>query len=276
MVLEQDNDASILDFRRRHSCGAFICRLSKCPYSVTGFQTAELRHNHEESHNPRFRCMEAGCGMLDLVFKTRSALNKHTSKYHDETDISLIPKTLSAKPRSLQSERPIFRLGPTSSVLPSNDLEAQADSTAATSPCLADLRVENLPYTHKQEAKDWLVVYDPLKPRRISLRCVSTLRDNGTIQCLRFSPKSNVIGLLLGSSILMVDARTGRVDNHLRHPATCREYAYRIHDIQYSPCGNFLACCGERGLLWVSYQLPHPTQMFTRIFRSATLQSKTT
>ena len=189
--------------------------------------------------------------MLNLVFNTRTALNKHTSKYHNETDISLIPKTLSAKPKSLQNEQPIFRLGPTPSILPSNDLEARADLTATR---LADLKLEEVPDTHKQKEENWDVVYNPIALRQISLQCIASIDNAEKVECVRFSPDSQFVVIPLGCSLIIVKASTGEVDSHLRLPAAHTRSDEMIKDVQYSPCGKFLACAWRGWRFSVSFQ----------------------
>lgn len=63
-----------------------------------------------DGHAPRFRCIDAACRFNGWTFKSREALNKHTSCYHEEEKIISIPESLGAWPRHSRRDRPLFRL----------------------------------------------------------------------------------------------------------------------------------------------------------------------
>jgi hypothetical protein len=70
----------------REMCGEslFLCRYIQCGRATDGFNTAQQRDTHEASHERRFRCGHTTCVYFSRGFPTRSGLNRHNSKYHQE------------------------------------------------------------------------------------------------------------------------------------------------------------------------------------------------
>ena len=92
-LLERQEPVSsaLEEFRKRHSCGSFYCHYPGCSHAAN---SSELRHEHEESHLPRFVCMQAGCGFFGWTFRTRSSLFKHNKQYHEEKVDQRVPSSL--------------------------------------------------------------------------------------------------------------------------------------------------------------------------------------
>ncbi|OAL28588.1 hypothetical protein AYO22_02782 [Fonsecaea multimorphosa] len=74
--------AEILDFKSRHSSGAYLCRWRGCVSALTGFSSAAERSTHEMSHEERFRCHDLACDFSVRGFTSKAALRKHVERYH--------------------------------------------------------------------------------------------------------------------------------------------------------------------------------------------------
>lgn len=48
-------------FKIEHRTTVFTCRTPLCPRATSGFETQELRDEHEATHSPLFKCTNAGC-----------------------------------------------------------------------------------------------------------------------------------------------------------------------------------------------------------------------
>lgn len=91
--LQQDsaNDPRLKDFQIRNNAGHFLCRFKGCPRASEGFDTLDLRQQHEDRHTPRFKCNEPSCR---LICSNRSVWKRHMEKYHGNTKLSEIPSSL--------------------------------------------------------------------------------------------------------------------------------------------------------------------------------------
>ncbi|OQU94466.1 NACHT domain-containing protein [Cladophialophora immunda] len=96
--------AEILEFRTRHSSGAYLCRWRGCVWASTGFSSVAERSTHEASHEERFRCHEPACDFAGRGFNSKATLRKHVEKYHTSLDDIVLPQFPSdgpsAKPTS--------------------------------------------------------------------------------------------------------------------------------------------------------------------------------
>ena len=89
-------DPLLVEFKKRSGYGNYFCRHQNCPRAVRGFNSELHRDAHEESHIPKFRCVDSKCNMPEQIFKSRAALRKHTKKYHETTTTASIPSSLHA------------------------------------------------------------------------------------------------------------------------------------------------------------------------------------
>ena len=67
-------------FRNEFSTFVHTCRLRKCPYATVGFETQELRVEHEVSHVRRYPCTRLGCQYPP--FLSPGSLKAHVRKEH--------------------------------------------------------------------------------------------------------------------------------------------------------------------------------------------------
>lgn len=109
------NDAVSGNFAARHHFESYLCRYRSCPRAIQGFSSLDLRQEHENSHAPIFRCINAACAFFGKSLKNRAALNKHNNKYHGDDGLTAIPTSLRKTPAHLQQDRPRFLLKETSS-----------------------------------------------------------------------------------------------------------------------------------------------------------------
>lgn len=104
LARDQPEDTALSVFKARHGSGAFLCRHRGCVRAATGFDTDELRQKHEVGHAPQFQCTEAACVLPGLSYKTRTALTKHSAKYHGEISIPSSLTGISRRPRPTQDK----------------------------------------------------------------------------------------------------------------------------------------------------------------------------
>ncbi|KAK0750616.1 hypothetical protein B0T18DRAFT_390004 [Schizothecium vesticola] len=71
-------------FKRSHRTSAFTCRLSGCARSTIGFNSLQLRAEHEQSHVRRLYCEYPGCQYPS--FSSAQTLRSHVAKWHDEAN----------------------------------------------------------------------------------------------------------------------------------------------------------------------------------------------
>ncbi|RWA04744.1 hypothetical protein EKO27_g10361 [Xylaria grammica] len=71
----------LAQFQRDYSREAFTCRFPSCPRATEGFETDELRVDHEISHASPLKCPIASCQYP--AFPTEQALRKHKRNCHD-------------------------------------------------------------------------------------------------------------------------------------------------------------------------------------------------
>ena len=83
-----ESDKILQKFQARNNLGLFLCRVPGCPYADLGFDSPNLRQQHEERHSPRFQCTEPTCGLSGWTCKSRAQLKKHRDKYHGEDQVS--------------------------------------------------------------------------------------------------------------------------------------------------------------------------------------------
>lgn len=83
-------------FRGEHRTSLHTCRLHSCPHATVGFESEELRMEHELSHVRKslFPCVKPSCDYPP--FWTAKALKAHAKKHHDVD----IPRKLIRRPES--------------------------------------------------------------------------------------------------------------------------------------------------------------------------------
>ena len=94
----------------RYGSGLYLCRYRGCPCAIQGFNSPNLRQEHEDSHAPLFRCNDAECEAPVKCFKSRAAMNKHNKKYHDDKSLATIPTSLHTGSARPQQDRLRFLL----------------------------------------------------------------------------------------------------------------------------------------------------------------------
>ncbi|PSN67186.1 hypothetical protein BS50DRAFT_384791 [Corynespora cassiicola Philippines] len=97
LLLNQDScpgvSAEELEIFKRHfKISAYTCRLRSCPRTTIGFETDQLRREHEATHAEGFRCSIPHCQFP--VFRSEKALNVHINKYHS----TQLPRTTIRRP----------------------------------------------------------------------------------------------------------------------------------------------------------------------------------
>ena len=107
------------EFRVGHSSGYYFCSYQGCSRASQGFNSTELRQQHEESHAPRFQCPNPACGYWKC--SSEAALRKHTTKYHDAQDVSDVPNSIHRSVREVPQERSLFRLSTPRTSSPKED-----------------------------------------------------------------------------------------------------------------------------------------------------------
>ena len=95
LSLEELANERLSSFKARRGLGAYLCRHQGCRRAADGFDSVDLRQQHEDSHGPRFQCCEASCGFFGWTFKTRNAMKRHEAKYHTELRPPDVPYQLS-------------------------------------------------------------------------------------------------------------------------------------------------------------------------------------
>lgn len=68
-------------FRNEFTTSIHTCRLRTCPRATVGFETKDLRIEHEKSHVQRYPCARMGCQYPP--FLTPESLKAHVRKEHD-------------------------------------------------------------------------------------------------------------------------------------------------------------------------------------------------
>jgi hypothetical protein len=68
-------------FKREFRTSAYTCRLPSCPRATAGFDTNELRLEHEVTHTQRLRCLYPGCQCPP--FGSTRALKNHETTCHE-------------------------------------------------------------------------------------------------------------------------------------------------------------------------------------------------
>ncbi|KAE9369182.1 NACHT domain protein [Stipitochalara longipes BDJ] len=68
-------------FKREFRTSAYTCRLLSCPRATAGFDTSELRLEHEATHTQRLQCLYPGCQYPP--FTSTRALKSHEMKCHE-------------------------------------------------------------------------------------------------------------------------------------------------------------------------------------------------
>ena len=107
---DQPNDSTLLHFRSRYESGAYLCRYQNCAQSTQGFRSSELRQAHEESHSPQYKCTDVTCSNFGWKYKTRDALARHASRYHQELITMPIPKSIFVDSHQTRQDKPVFAL----------------------------------------------------------------------------------------------------------------------------------------------------------------------
>ncbi|KAI0533637.1 hypothetical protein GGR58DRAFT_485771 [Xylaria digitata] len=89
-------------FQKDYRNEAFTCRFPSCPRASEGFETDELRANHEASHAPPLKCPDPSCKYPD--FPTEQALRRHQQSCHNSN-------TENSKMRSIRRVSHFTRTG---------------------------------------------------------------------------------------------------------------------------------------------------------------------
>jgi hypothetical protein len=84
-LLEQDDfpgvsSADLEAFKGQFRFSAFTCRLRFCPRATIGFESKQLRDEHEVGHTRKLPCLFPECKYPPFVSAT--ALKNHTNKHH--------------------------------------------------------------------------------------------------------------------------------------------------------------------------------------------------
>ena len=122
-LLQQDatNDASLKVFQIRNNAGHFLCSFKGCPRAAEGFDTFDLRKQHEDRHTPQFKCDEPSCGLVGWICKNRRDWKRHVERYHGKQ---------AGIPSSLEIPRDSYDRGGVSTPTPSlSDLLQDNEST---------------------------------------------------------------------------------------------------------------------------------------------------
>ncbi|KAI1353445.1 hypothetical protein F5Y01DRAFT_277115 [Xylaria sp. FL0043] len=101
----------LIQFKRDYGSVAFTCRFPACPRASEGFETDELRVDHETSHAPPLKCPAPSCQYP--AFPTKQALMRHERNCHRSAidnprmkSIRRVGNLLEAKPKVGRSEQP--------------------------------------------------------------------------------------------------------------------------------------------------------------------------
>ncbi|KAI0804447.1 hypothetical protein GGR55DRAFT_691036 [Xylaria sp. FL0064] len=101
----------IAQFKRDYGGVAFTCRFPACPRASEGFETDELRVDHETSHAPPLKCPVPSCQYPS--FQTEQALRSHERNCHRSAidnprmkSIRRVDNFLEAKLKVGRSEQP--------------------------------------------------------------------------------------------------------------------------------------------------------------------------
>jgi len=247
-------DSPLCHFQARHGSGAFLCRYRSCPRATQGFSTSELRHKHEDSHIPQFRCTLIACGFFGRTFKTRAAMNKHARQYH-EGDNASIPDFLPRRsPRPPQESARLPLESPISDS--HNERSSRAEpSIGDVGNYLADLNLEDLPSYFKDEHDDWDVVYNPAVPRSLSIDNICNVSSQSLVCSVCFSPDENFVAVGCWEATIF-HTFTGLAEATLWHNRDNNEGYLFVRGLRFSPCGKFLATGGDDKLLRVSISFP--------------------
>ena len=110
------NDVASSNFAARHHSGRYLCRYRNCPRATEGFNSSELRHEHESSHAAHFRCTDPACDFFEKALKSHTAMNKHNTKYHGDDVLTVIPSFVRSASARQQQDKPRFLLKESSSI----------------------------------------------------------------------------------------------------------------------------------------------------------------
>lgn len=170
------NDAVSGNFAARHRFESYLCRYRSCPRAIKGFSSLDLRQEHENSHAPSFRCINAACAFFGKSLKNRAALNKHNNKYHGDDGLTAIPTSLRKAPAHLQQDRPRFLLKETSSDSRKRSYLAAEEDTVISEVSMA---INPAPDSHKARP-----LMDEHQEEYI-IKCICGLEadDGNTILC---------------------------------------------------------------------------------------------
>ena len=131
----------------RHGSEPYLCRYRGCPRAIQGFNSSDLRQQHENSHVPLFRCNDAACEILGKGLTSRAAMNRHNKKYHDDNCLAAIPTSLRKASAHPQQDRLRFLLKEPSSnsrkreshVLEEDNVFSEVDGTTTSAHSIQDL-----------------------------------------------------------------------------------------------------------------------------------------
>lgn len=88
---EERANEEVKNFKARRGLGGYLCRHQSCHHSAVGFDSADLRQEHEYSHGPRFQCCEAKCSFFGWTCRSRTAMKAHEKKYHLKQGSTNVP-----------------------------------------------------------------------------------------------------------------------------------------------------------------------------------------
>ncbi|KAG8532914.1 uncharacterized protein KY384_002792 [Bacidia gigantensis] len=227
------SDSALQKFQVRHRTGSFLCRYQGCQRSKQGFDSVQLRQQHEESHNPRFRCTESECGLSGWVFKTRAQLKAHSKRYHTHEDL----------------------LALTSIIQP------EIEDTIRLGWNLAGLAIEDIDPSHKQigmsDGLTWKAVHNPTVPRSLAISLESSpifSKPGEEVTSICFNPVGTLLAVATTDRLAVLNTMNGSLK----------------HFVQYKHKDSSLTDC-VRAVCFVSYSDRLPTGGDTVGFKWSTL-----
>ena len=254
LAMEHSDDPVLSNFKRQHGFEAYLCHYLNCPNATRGFSTAELRQQHEKMHAHRYHCIHSKCGMSEWTFNTRSALRNHNAKYHSEDIANQVPDTIS-RLSPHKEEKPRFSFDRRS---PNNEKQRTKNShpnLADLGNALGDLKLEDLPSNRKQKCNDYDVIYNPMIPRNIALKC------NTFPQQINIGKGRVCLGphdqFSVGHGDRVEAFRFGfQGCQSIPPPSDVSSHQGSLSSHCYSPCGKFLAIAWDFKVLRVSTPRP--------------------
>ncbi|KAK2007912.1 WD40 repeat-like protein [Colletotrichum eremochloae] len=236
-------------FKQDFRCSAFTCRFWPCPLAGTGFESEDLRNNHEKIHEPRVSCEVPGCQYPP--FASTSALKKHQTKEHTKVvpdfrirspnsrQSSFTPKRV-AFPSQRQPHEPTVELGQTAAVAPTD-----SDNEAFVNMFDPDLaRPED-----KQYGDDWFAISNPSLSPKFDISLVYTMALSSVVLCVRFSFDGKYIAMGCHNAAYIYDVETGEQLAIFEDYGLDDSEENFVRSLCFSPDSKYLITGSEDGLL---------------------------